>query len=92
MIEIKDIEFGYRSKNILHNISFDMNEGHCIAILGVNGAGKSTLIKCLNRINPVHKGAVMIENSNILQIHLTLERRIQSAANLFWLVRCKSIV
>ena len=40
MIEIKDIEFGYRSKNILHNISFDMNEGHCIAILGVNGAGK----------------------------------------------------
>ena len=70
MIEIKDIEFGYRSKNILHNISFDMNEGHCIAILGVNGAGKSTLIKCLNRINPVHKGAVMIENSNILQIHL----------------------
>ena len=70
MIQIKDIEFGYRSKNILHNISFDMNEGHCIAILGVNGAGKSTLIKCLNRINPVHKGAVMIENSNILQIHL----------------------
>ena len=70
MIEIKDIEFGYRSKNILHNISFDMNEGPCIAILGVNGAGKSTLIKCLNRINPVHKGAVMIENSNILQIHL----------------------
>ena len=50
MIEIKDIEFGYRSKNILHNISFDMNEGHCIAILGVNGAGKSTLIKCLNRM------------------------------------------
>ena len=50
MIEIKDIEFGYRSKSILHNISFDMNEGHCIAILGVNGAGKSTLIKCLNRI------------------------------------------
>ena len=36
MIEIKDIGFGYRSKNILHNISFDMNEGHCIAILGVN--------------------------------------------------------
>ena len=70
MIEIKDIEFGYRSKNILHNISFDMNEGHCIAILGVNGAGKSTLIKCLNRINPVHKGAVIIENSNILHIHL----------------------
>ncbi len=70
MIEIKNIAFGYRSKQILRNISFDMDEGHCIAVLGVNGAGKSTLIKCLNRINPVTAGAVMIENSNILRVQL----------------------
>lgn len=70
MIEVKNISFGYRSKNILQQICFDMNEGHCVAILGVNGAGKSTLIKCINRINPSHGGSVTIENCNVFRLHL----------------------
>ena len=60
MIEIKDIEFGYRSKNILHNISFDMNEGHCIAILGVNGAGKSTAIRLMLGLAKADGGIIVL--------------------------------
>ena len=51
MIQVKDLVFGYNtSRKIIDQISFDVEDGHCIAILGNNGAGKSTMLKCLNRI------------------------------------------
>lgn len=69
MISIQNINFSYGSgKNILENISFDIPTGSCVAILGNNGAGKSTLIKCLNRINPVKGGAVLIDGADALKM------------------------
>ncbi len=57
MIEINNISFAYSktSRNILENVSFDIQKNQCIAILGNNGAGKSTLLKCMNRICPAQK-------------------------------------
>ena len=49
MIHVKELAFRYpRCEELLHEISFDLDSGHCLALLGNNGAGKSTLIKCLN--------------------------------------------
>jgi iron complex transport system ATP-binding protein len=70
MIEIDNISFAYNrnSRNILENISFDIQENRCIAILGNNGAGKSTLIKCIDRICPAQKGIVLIEDENVYRM------------------------
>lgn len=68
MINIKDITFSYGKRDILKDISFDIEENKCIAILGNNGAGKSTLIKCLNRIIPVKQGAVLVEGSDVFSM------------------------
>lgn len=67
MIEINDISFAYNrnSRNILENISFDIQKNRCIAILGNNGAGKSTLLKCIDRICPVQKGVVFLDKENV---------------------------
>ena len=47
MIHVKELAFRYpRCEELLHEISFDLDSGHCLALLGNNGAGKSTLIKC----------------------------------------------
>ena len=44
MIQVRDLVFGYNtSRKIIDQISFDVEDGHCIAILGNNGAGKSTM-------------------------------------------------
>lgn len=64
MISVQNINFSYGSKNILENISFDIPPGSCVAVLGNNGAGKSTLIKCLNRINPIKKGGLVVVDGN----------------------------
>ena len=46
LIQIKNLSFTYENqKNILSDISVDINEGEFVGIIGPNGAGKSTLIK-----------------------------------------------
>lgn len=67
MIEINDISFAYSrtSRNILENVSFDIQKNRCIAILGNNGAGKSTLLKCIDRICPAQNGVVIVDSKNV---------------------------
>ena len=67
MVEIKDITFAYDKsvRNILEDVSFDVQNNECIAILGNNGAGKSTLLKCIDRICPAEKGVVFVDQTNV---------------------------
>lgn len=51
-LQIKDLCVGYNGKEILHNISLDIENGSFIAIVGPSGAGKSTLLKQINRLDP----------------------------------------
>ena len=67
MLEVKNLSFAY-SKNgrrILDEVSFYLEQGQFMAILGNNGAGKSTLIKCIDRINPVTAGQVLVNGKSI---------------------------
>jgi iron complex transport system ATP-binding protein len=70
MVEVKNISFAYNraSRKILEDISFDMQNNQCFAILGNNGAGKSTLIKCIDRICPVKHGTVLVDGKNVFNM------------------------
>lgn len=61
MISVRGLNYSYnKACHVLEQISFDAEEGQCIAVLGNNGAGKSTMIKCMNRILQPQEGAVVI--------------------------------
>ena len=47
LIEVEKLSKSIRGKEILHHISFDIEEGDCVALIGPNGAGKTTLMDCL---------------------------------------------
>ena len=51
-LEIKNLSFSYKNKEILNNISFEVYSGTLLSILGANGAGKTTLIKDVYKRQP----------------------------------------
>jgi len=65
ILSIEGVEFWYKSKKILENVTCKIRRGSVVSILGVNGAGKSTLLKCINKILKPKKGTILIENINI---------------------------
>ena len=65
MLEINGLTFGYGSKNILEDISFQCQPGQCIAVLGNNGCGKTTLMKVLDRILHPRGGKVILDGTDL---------------------------
>lgn len=63
LIQVKNITFRYGNTEALKNISFEVNTGDMLAIIGQNGSGKSTLLKCLNRILKINAGCIELDTT-----------------------------
>lgn len=68
ILSVQGLEFSYPSNKVLRNVSFSIQQGECLAILGTNGTGKSTLLKCINRILMPQQGAVLIDKLDIQKL------------------------
>ena len=77
-ISFNNVSFGYEKDNVLKNISFSIEKGQTIAIVGSSGSGKSTIINLLSRLYDVENGEIKIDNINIKNIKLSDLRRLIS--------------
>ena len=69
MVEVKKISLSYSNKKeVLKNISFDINPNESLCIIGPNGCGKTTLLKSLCKIIDFDEGEILINNENIRKI------------------------
>ena len=48
ILEVEDLNKFYGNKQVLYDISFSLNKGEVLTLLGPSGSGKSTLLRCLN--------------------------------------------
>lgn len=65
VLEIKDLSFSYPDKSILHRLSFELEKGDFLCVVGTNGTGKSTLLKLiLNRLIPTEGSIKIFGKSN----------------------------
>lgn len=67
MIKVENVSFKYKNseKNVLENISFDVNDGEIVAIIGENGSGKSTIGRIIAGITKLKCGKIIIDNLDI---------------------------
>ena len=63
LIDVKNLTLGYEKENVIENVSFTVNKGDFIIIVGANGAGKSTLIKGILGLIPIYSGDIIFDNS-----------------------------
>lgn len=72
MLRVKDIEKYYGSKNnvtkALDRVSFDVEDGEFIAIMGASGSGKTTLLNCISTIDTVSAGDIFLDSENIAEL------------------------
>ena len=76
-LEFKNVSFRYPSaeKNSLTDVSFKINRGETVALVGVNGAGKSTIVKLLLRFYDATEGEILLNGRNIKEYDLVSLRR-----------------
>lgn len=67
MLEVRDLEVNYGSINAIKKISFDVNEGEVIALIGANGAGKTTTLHTITGLLRAKSGSVMFEGKELLK-------------------------
>lgn len=63
-LEIKDLCFSYQSREVLRDISFALEKGEFVSVLGPNGVGKSTLFRCVLGFLSDYKGTVTVDGVN----------------------------
>ncbi len=72
MLQVQNIEKYYGSGNhvtkALDRVSFEVEDGEFVAIMGASGSGKTTLLNCISTIDTVSAGRILLEGENIAEL------------------------
>ncbi len=68
LLKIKNIDFSYRSSEVLNNVTFEVKSGEFLGIMGPNGSGKTTLLRCISNVLSPQIGIVLIDDKNIQEL------------------------
>ena len=82
MIQVDHLCYHYKGgRPILRDVSFELDSGHFLAVLGNNGVGKSPLLKCINRILTADSGSCRIDGEDLLALsHREIAKRVAFVA------------
>ncbi len=70
-VEFENVTFAYEEgKDVLHNVSFTVEPGESVALVGPTGAGKSTIVSLISRFYNVGEGRILIDGQDISKVHL----------------------
>jgi polar amino acid transport system ATP-binding protein len=65
MIEIKHVEKSYDDVEVLRDINLTVNKGEVISIIGASGSGKSTMLYCINALEPIQGGQIIVDDIDV---------------------------
>jgi polar amino acid transport system ATP-binding protein len=65
MVSIRNVHKAFGDLEVLKGVSLDVMKGEVICIIGPSGSGKSTLIRCINALNDIQSGSILVEGQEV---------------------------
>lgn len=67
ILEVKNVSKKFKNVRVMEDISFEVNEGETLVILGPSGSGKSTLLRCINGLEKIDSGNIIINKKSFIK-------------------------
>lgn len=74
VLEVKNLKKGFGGLDVLKGVSFSLDQGQVLAIIGSSGSGKTTLLRCLNFLETADEGEICVSGKLLTGAHLTEEQ------------------
>lgn len=74
LIEIQHLKKAFGSLSVLEDISFSVEKGEVITIIGASGSGKSTLLRCMNLLEEADEGHIFFDGEDIMDVHTDVRK------------------
>ncbi|MEZ3498016.1 glutamine ABC transporter ATP-binding protein GlnQ [Pantoea sp. KPR_PJ] len=65
MIEFKNVSKSFGTTQVLHDINLKINQGEVVVIIGPSGSGKSTLLRCINKLEEISSGDLIVDGLKV---------------------------
>ena len=65
IIEFRDVHKWFGKLHVLQGINLEISRGQVVVVCGPSGSGKSTLIRCINRLEPIQKGEIIVNGTSV---------------------------
>jgi polar amino acid transport system ATP-binding protein len=64
-LEIREVHKSYGDNEVLKGVSLDVEQHEVVCLIGASGSGKSTLLRCINALEPIQSGAILIDGDEV---------------------------
>ena len=68
LIEIKNVKKSFEANKVLSDVSFEVNKGDVVCLIGSSGSGKSTILRCINLLETIDEGQIIVLGQDINKI------------------------
>ena len=73
-IHVSHLQTSFGKLEVLKDISYDVHEGEVVVIIGPSGSGKSTFLRCMNKLEEISGGEIVVDGHNLTDRHVDINK------------------